>query len=235
MPQGRSYSKRGRSESGDKMSSIDEFKERIEKKADLSIQDVATMLLAMHEANVDKQDKILNSTTEMAEKMKETTKRIDNHEKRIINLEMKALSANLIMKGIQVHKKAQEDNKAESWNQTKEQVEEAIKSLGVKDEVAVISCRRFRGDAQKNEPIQVILGNPLQKRLLFNAVAQVKPNFSLDHEYPVALRSELQELRAKAHEMRKATCFTSKFRVEVRGGLHMIGQKNKADTRDSPV
>ncbi len=235
--QGKKNSKRGRVEENEgDPDAFGEFRDKISRKEDLSIKDVASMLLAMHASNEEKQNEILNSTVEIAEKVKITNIRVDDHDRRLINLEMKALAANIILKNVHIHKQAQMEGKEESWSQTKEQVEDAINSLNIKERINIMTCRRFKsGDPSRIAPIQVILGNPLEKRLLFQAVAARKPRFSLDHEYPMALKNELKKLREEAHNMRRASNFTAKFRVEVRGGKPLIVQKSQGESRYTPV
>ncbi len=228
--------KRSREEEGDsKSDSIKEFKEKLANKDNLSMNDMAKMLMAMHESNEDRHSELLDSTQDLSDRVNFTMKKVDEHEKRLINLEMRALAANMIMKNVPVHKKAEQDKKPETIKQTREQVMEAISALGIKEEITVVACRRFKGDQRHMAPIQVALANTLQKRLIFQAMAKAKPNFSVDHEYPLALKDQLKDLREKAHNMRKATNFTAKFRVEVRGGNPLIVQKSQGEDRYTPV
>lgn len=217
--------------------SIHDYQQKA-KDGNISINDLANMLILSHDKlkhelkhKVSHMEQKIDNVKEMADKVEGA---VTDQEKRIRQLEVKALAKNIIMKKVELHANAIKG--IEDQKMTQEQVKNKLKTIGM-DHLTLKSCKRFKPDhSQKGPPfIQVTLGNIKEKRQLHKKLREKRPDFSIDEEYPKSMKKEMQMTRTVAQKIRQDSGFTTKVKIIVIEGMPVIMQKTKNDNVYSPT
>ena len=179
--------------------------------------------------------------TQLEKRLDETEHLLVNMQEKLIEEEAKNLRNNIIVLNIPCHPKAIEEKRKETPLETKAQfMEHILKPIGMEAMGRDLRARRLLvkddGDDDGRPPFtltQVILDRAPDKIKLFSEVARrgsLAKGISLKQEFPIAVKSAIQEAEKRAHEIRTDEALKKrklKTRVMLKGASPIIQIREK--------